>query len=164
MELAKFKAKVLKFYPDAKFIHDNFKWTAIITDNVVLTNARNSPEISLICGGIYAGRANDIEAAEVNDDECSSLPDEKQWNAIRYLLEGRIFDIDSELFSFLKENLEDDERQILNHLSDSWKLFQKLNGITMIDTSVYTSGIRNCQQIIALRILRRVYPEIWGNR
>ena len=57
--------------------------------------------------------------------------------------------------------LTDEEKQVLSNLCDSWKSFSELPNRTQDDADEFKDAIHRCQQLIALRVARRVNPDVW---
>ncbi len=55
--------------------------------------------------------------------------------------------------------LTEKEKECLNHLKDAWNLFVNLEGEANFHE--FIQGIHICQQVIALRVAKRVNPEVW---
>lgn len=56
-------------------------------------------------------------------------------------------------------NLE--EQQILRKLGEAWNEFQALSNHIQSDKKEFLDAIHRCQQIIALRVARRIDPGVW---
>jgi hypothetical protein len=57
--------------------------------------------------------------------------------------------------------LTDAEIQILNHLADAWNDFCKLDNVLEHDSDEFSAAIHAAQDKIAIRVARRVNPDIW---
>lgn len=57
--------------------------------------------------------------------------------------------------------LTDEEKQVLSSLCDSWKSFSELLNKSQDDVDEFKDAIHRCQQLIALRVARRVNPDVW---
>lgn len=54
-----------------------------------------------------------------------------------------------------------EEQQILHKLVEAWNEFEALSNHLQSDKKEFLDAIHRCQQIIALRVARRVDPFIW---
>ena len=54
------------------------------------------------------------------------------------------------------------EREILEHLKDAWNLFVELNEKHPMDNEEFCKAIHDAQKMIALRVARKVNPEVWA--
>lgn len=61
----------------------------------------------------------------------------------------------------LNNGLTDDEKAVLGNLLNSWDSFISLGKSTEDDIQEFRDAIHRCQQLIALRVARRVNPEVW---
>jgi hypothetical protein len=59
-------------------------------------------------------------------------------------------------------SLEEDEKEVLKNLSLAWEAFSKLADSKDCDKSEFLDATHRAQQIIALRVARRVNPEVWS--
>ncbi len=57
--------------------------------------------------------------------------------------------------------LSDEEIAILNHLADAWNSFCRLDNVLEHDADEFMRAIHLAQGKIAVRVARRVDPEIW---
>lgn len=57
--------------------------------------------------------------------------------------------------------LTDDEKQVLELLARAWDKFNSLDRKHPSDNSEFLDSIHRAQQIIGLRVARRVNPEVW---
>jgi hypothetical protein len=57
--------------------------------------------------------------------------------------------------------LNDDEIAVLNHLADAWNSFCKLSNVLEHDADEFMKAIHQARDKIAVRVARRVDPEIW---
>lgn len=55
-----------------------------------------------------------------------------------------------------------EEEAILKKLAEAWNLFTSLDKRSEADNQEYTYAIHKAQQLIALRVARRVNPEVWN--
>jgi hypothetical protein len=63
----------------------------------------------------------------------------------------------------LKEaKLTDAEMELLRKLGESWALYCNLDKRSEADNSEFLDGIHRLQQLVALRVARRVNPEVWA--
>jgi hypothetical protein len=53
------------------------------------------------------------------------------------------------------------EEDILKKLAEAWSIFMSLDKTSDADKNEYMDAIHRAQQIIALRVARRVNPEVW---
>jgi hypothetical protein len=66
------------------------------------------------------------------------------------------------IFETKSENgLTEEELQVLYHLREAWNAFSRLEKHREMDKTEFVDSIHKTQQIIALRVARRVNPEIW---
>jgi hypothetical protein len=59
-------------------------------------------------------------------------------------------------------SLTEAERDLLRRLGECWNLFTSLEKRSEADNSEFVDAIHRCQQIVALRVARRVDPEVWA--
>lgn len=59
------------------------------------------------------------------------------------------------------EGLTDDEKAILQKLVEVFNMFSALDRKSNADTVEFTDAIHRAQQLIALRVARRVDTEVW---
>lgn len=59
---------------------------------------------------------------------------------------------------FNNVGLTEEEKEILAHLVEAWKKFDKLKSTCKAD---FLDAIHKAQQIVALRVAKRVNPDIW---
>jgi hypothetical protein len=59
------------------------------------------------------------------------------------------------------EGLTSDEQEILNYLANAYRLFVKLDAKHPDDDNEFREAIHAAQKMIALRVARRVDPQIW---
>jgi hypothetical protein len=57
--------------------------------------------------------------------------------------------------------LEEEELQILNSLADAWNRFVALAKKHPDDNDEFRRAIHQAQQLVALRVARRVNPQVW---
>lgn len=62
------------------------------------------------------------------------------------------------------EGLTDTEKDVLNHLADAWNSFCSLDNRLEHDTDEFAKAIHSAQSKIAIRVARRVNPEIWRTK
>lgn len=55
-----------------------------------------------------------------------------------------------------------EEKELLCKLGECWNLFTSLEKRSSADNSEFVDAIHRCQQIVALRVARRVDPEVWA--
>lgn len=55
-----------------------------------------------------------------------------------------------------------EESQLLQKLGECWNLFCSLDKRSEADNKEFVDSIHRAQQIIALRVARRVDPEVWA--
>lgn len=53
------------------------------------------------------------------------------------------------------------EEEILKYLANAWNLFSNLDHCSEVDNKEFLDAIHRAQQLIALRVARRVNPEVW---
>lgn len=58
--------------------------------------------------------------------------------------------------------LTENEKEILNHLVEAWNLYKNLPKNSINNLNEYLEAIHRCQQLIALRVARRVDPDVWA--
>lgn len=58
--------------------------------------------------------------------------------------------------------LTESERDLLRRLGECYNLFTSLEKRSEADNSEFVDAIHRCQQIVALRVARRVDPEVWA--
>lgn len=56
-----------------------------------------------------------------------------------------------------------EEIKALDALCNAWNHFNDLSDHGVADQREYMDAIHRCQQIIALRVARRIDPDIWRN-
>lgn len=56
----------------------------------------------------------------------------------------------------------EEELVILNKLSEAWTAFTKLTHRSDHDNKEFLDAIHRAQQLIALRVARRVNPDVWN--
>lgn len=59
-------------------------------------------------------------------------------------------------------NLTFTEREILDHLANAWNAFTSLDKRSEHDSDEFHQAIHAAQQLIALRVARRVDPDVWN--
>jgi len=59
-------------------------------------------------------------------------------------------------------SLTDEEKELLRKLGECWNLFISLDKRSSTDITEFIDSIHRCQQIVALRVARRVDPEVWA--
>lgn len=66
-------------------------------------------------------------------------------------------------YTFLPaEGLTSEELDVLTKLKDSWNAFILLDKRSEPDYKEFQDAIHRCQQLIALRVARRVNPDVWA--
>jgi hypothetical protein len=58
--------------------------------------------------------------------------------------------------------MDKDEHEVLMHLADAWNKFLSLTGNRTDDVDEFRHAIHEAQSKIALRVARRVNPEVWS--
>ena len=59
------------------------------------------------------------------------------------------------------DGLTDEERVVMDSLIFAWNQFLELEVQHPSDAPDFADGIHRCQQSLALRVVRREYPEGW---
>jgi hypothetical protein len=59
-------------------------------------------------------------------------------------------------------SLTDEEKAILYKMGEVYNLFNKLDKVSTFDHTEFLDAIHKAQQLIALRVARRVDPEVWN--
>ena len=57
--------------------------------------------------------------------------------------------------------MNEDEKLVLQNLADAWNNFCKLSNKDADDVQEFQMAVHSAQMQIALRVARRVNPEIW---
>lgn len=57
--------------------------------------------------------------------------------------------------------LTNQEQQILKKLVEAWSLYSELENRSDADNKEFLDAVHRAQQLIALRVARRVNPEVW---
>lgn len=60
------------------------------------------------------------------------------------------------------QGLTPDEKEILDRLAKAWNLFARLEENHPSDVEEFAKAIHDAQKIIALRVARRIDPDIWS--
>lgn len=60
--------------------------------------------------------------------------------------------------------LNQEEHEVMVGLLQAWIAFLELPDLRPDDTSDFRQAIHTCQRLLAIRIVRRAYPEFWGVR
>jgi len=63
---------------------------------------------------------------------------------------------------YLEISVDKDEHEVLMHLADAWNKFLSLTGNRTDDVEEFRHAIHEAQSKIALRVARRVNPEVWS--
>lgn len=61
----------------------------------------------------------------------------------------------------LQMKLTEEELKVLNHLAEAWNSFCRLEDVLEHDADEFMKAIHQAQDKIAVRVARRVNPEIW---
>lgn len=57
--------------------------------------------------------------------------------------------------------LTDQEQEVLKKLAEAYSLFTNLDKRSEADNKEFVDAVHRAQQLIALRVARRVNPEVW---
>lgn len=60
-----------------------------------------------------------------------------------------------------KNGLIEEELEVMDYIGKAWGAFVKLEKQHPSDLNEFHAGIHKLQQLIAIRILRRQYPDYW---
>lgn len=60
-----------------------------------------------------------------------------------------------------ESGLTEDEQKVMISLIEAWNNFTKLTNYHHDDLHSFRHGINQCQQILAMRSMHRIYPEYW---
>lgn len=63
--------------------------------------------------------------------------------------------------SLRKDGLTDQEGKVMDALINAWDAFMKLDRQHPSEVNDFADGIHRCQDLLAVRIARREYPEGW---
>lgn len=69
--------------------------------------------------------------------------------------------LNNEEFLLKKGGMTEKEREISTNLVNAWNAFLELGDKHPCDNKEFGTAIRECQKLLALRIVRRDYPEHW---
>ena len=59
------------------------------------------------------------------------------------------------------QGLTETEENCLNHLASAWQIFSELKGKHPQDDNEFCNAIHDAQKMLALRVARRVNPNVW---
>lgn len=54
-----------------------------------------------------------------------------------------------------------EEEKIMSYIVDAWNLYVRLADLNCDDTEDFRRSIHELQRILAVRVMRREYPEYW---
>ncbi len=55
-----------------------------------------------------------------------------------------------------------EEQECLEHLTDAWNIYVTLYGNKADDLHDFRKSIHDAQRILAMKTIRRDYPEVWS--
>jgi ribosomal protein S27AE len=61
----------------------------------------------------------------------------------------------------INSGLTEQEQKVIDNLISAWNEYNQLEKQHPDDIDIFQDGIHKCQQILAMRILRREYPDYW---
>ncbi len=64
----------------------------------------------------------------------------------------------------IRNGLTQEEQEIMSLIVKVWEKYIKLNRQHVNDTQVFNMAIHTLQSLLAMRSIRRDYPEYWHNK